>query len=327
MAQGLDAIERNAKLQTRLIDDLLDVSRIVMGKLRLDREPTELRGVVEAAIETVRDSARSYNVELSVELPAEQIIIQGSPVRLQQIVWNLLSNAIKFTQGGGSVSVQVVREELEARLVVSDTGAGISPEFLPHVFEPFRQADDSLTRRHGGLGLGLAIVHKLTELHGGRVHAESDGLGKGTRFTIALPCVAGASAGNEKVAGLSPYRMSQKVLLVEDSTDTLEMMRALFSAMGCKVLSADTAEKALEIAAAETPDIIISDIGMPNADGYELLAGLRLIRGLENVPAIAVSGYATDEDVVRARAAGFSAHFAKPVDIDKLLAVIQNLTS
>jgi two-component system CheB/CheR fusion protein len=225
------------------------------------------------------------------------------------------------------VSVQVVREETEARVVVSDTGAGISPDFLPHVFEPFRQADDSLTRRHGGLGLGLAIVRKLTELHGGRVHAESEGLGKGTRFTIALPCETGASEGNEKGAGLSTYRMSQKVLLVEDSTDTMEMMRALFSATGCEVLTADTAEKALEIAAAEIPNIIISDIGMPNMDGYEMLAGLRRIRGLENVHAIAVSGYATEEDVARARAAGYSAHLAKPVDIDKLIAVIQNLTS
>jgi signal transduction histidine kinase len=325
VAQGLDAIERNARLQTQLIDDLLDVSRIVMGKLRLDLEPTDLCAVVEAALETVRDKAGSRKVELRAESSGEPIIVQASPVRLQQIVWNLLSNAIKFTQNGGKVSVRVFREGDEARVVVRDTGAGIAPNFLPHVFEAFRQEDDSLTRRHGGLGLGLAIVYNLTELHGGWVRAESEGLGKGSCFTLALPCAAGVNIRYEKGAGPSAYKMSHKVLLVEDSSDTLEMMRALLTSMGCRVLTADTAEMALDLAAAEAPDIIVSDIGMPNTDGYELLARIRLIPGLENAPAIAVSGYATEEDIARARAAGFSAHLAKPIDIDKLLASIRNL--
>ncbi|HET9531788.1 MAG TPA: response regulator [Blastocatellia bacterium] len=327
MSQGLDAIERNAKLQTRLIDDLLDVSRIVMGKLSFDKEPTDLRSVVEAAVETVRDKAKARDIELKVAVPGEPVIVQGAPVRLQQIVWNFLSNAIKFTPKGGAVSIEVIRSREEARVAVSDTGAGIAPDFLPHVFEAFRQADESLTRRHGGLGLGLAIVKRLAELHGGRVCAESEGLGKGTRFTCILPCVAGANVGYEKEAGLTVYSMLQRVLIVEDSVDTLEMMRALFEAMGCSVMTADSVEAALALAAAQPPSVIISDIGMPNADGYELLARLRLLPGLQKVPAIAVSGYAAEEDTARAIAAGFSAHLAKPVDIDKLLTLIQSLAS
>jgi signal transduction histidine kinase len=327
LAQGLDAIERNARLQTRLIEDLLDVSRIVMGKLHIDKEPTDLRSVVESAIETVRDKAKARNVQLRADLPPEPIIVQGAPVRLQQIVWNFLSNAIKFTHSGGQVSVRVFHSRDEAHVVVSDTGAGIAPDFLPYVFEPFRQADDSLTRRHGGLGLGLAIVRRLAELHGGRVRAESEGLGKGTQFTFSLPCAAGASVGREKEPGLASYKLFQRVLIVEDSADTLEMMRVLFTAMGCSVTTADSPEAALNIAAAQAPNIIISDIGMPGANGYELLASLRLLPGLEKVPAIAVSGYATEEDTARAIAAGFSAHLAKPIDIDKLLTLIRNLAS
>ncbi|HWP42717.1 MAG TPA: response regulator [Blastocatellia bacterium] len=327
LSQGLDAIERNARLQTRLIDDLLDVSRIVMGKLSFEKEPTELCSVVEAAVETVREKAMAHNIELKVSLASEPIIVYGAPVRLQQIVWNFLSNGIKFTQSGGQVSVEVKRKGDEAHVIVSDTGAGIAPEFLPHVFEPFKQADDSLTRRHGGLGLGLAIVRRLAELHGGWVRAESEGLGKGTRFTFALPCASGANVGTEKEAGLGGYKMFHRVLIVEDSLDTLEMMQALFAAMGCDVVTADSAEAALELAVARTPNIIISDIGMPNADGYELLERLRRLPGLENVPAIAVSGYATQEDTARALAAGFSAHLAKPIEIEKLLTLIRNLAS
>ncbi|HSE97697.1 MAG TPA: response regulator, partial [Blastocatellia bacterium] len=327
VAQGLDAIERNAKLQARLIDDLLDVSRIVMGKLSFDKEPVDLRAVVEAAIETVRDKANSHNLELKVQLPDEPAVVQGAPVRLQQIVWNYLTNAIKFTQSGGLICVELRRAGDEAQVSVSDTGAGIAPDFLPHVFEPFKQGDESLTRRHGGLGLGLAIVRKLAELHGGWVRAESEGLGKGTRFTFALPCTTVARAVCEKEGSLSAYRMNQCVLIVEDSLDTLDMMQALFEAMGCSVLIADSAEMALKLAASEPPAIIVSDIGMPNVNGYEFLARLRQIPGLENVPAIAVSGYATEEDTARALAAGFSAHLAKPIDVDKLVDLIQTLSS
>src|SRR5215216_389210 len=195
--QGLDAIERNARLQTRLIDDLLDISRIVSGKLHFEAEPTDLCAVMEAAIETVRDKATQRGVRLKVELLDAPLVVHGSPVRLQQIAWNLLSNAIKFTESGGAVSVEVGRTDSEARAVVTDTGAGISPDFLPQVFDPFRQADGSTTRQHGGLGLGLAIVRRLIHLHGGWVRAESDGLGQGARFTFGIPLAVNKKAQQE----------------------------------------------------------------------------------------------------------------------------------
>ena len=327
IAQGLDAIERNARLQTRLIDDLLDVSRIVSGKLHIDKEPTDLRAIVEAAIETVREKAITGGVELDIALPAAPLIVQGSPVRLQQIVWNFLSNAVKFTETGGRVSVKLNRRGDEAFVIVSDTGAGIEPGFLPQVFNPFSQADGSLTRQQGGLGLGLAIVHKLAELHGGWVRAESDGLGKGARFTFALPCAIELNLTPGGEARQFAYKLPEPVLIVEDSQDTLDMLRALFERVGCRVLTADSAAAAMEIAAAESPGIIISDIGMPDANGYEMIAQLRQIPGLERVHAIAVSGYAMEEDHDRAIAAGFSAHMAKPVDLEKLLALIQELGS
>ncbi|HET8674989.1 MAG TPA: response regulator [Blastocatellia bacterium] len=327
IAQGLDAIERNARLQTRLIDDLLDVSRIVSGKLHIDKEPTDLRAIVEAAIDTVREKAKTGGVELAVDLPAAPLIVQGSPVRLQQIIWNFLSNAVKFTDKGGRVNIELGRRGGDAYIVVTDSGVGIESDFLPLVFRPFSQADGSLTRQQGGLGLGLAIVQKLAELHGGWVRAESEGLGKGARFTFALPCALEANLKPGGEARAFAYTVPEPVLIVEDSQDTLDMLRALFERIGCRVLTADSAAAAMEIASADRPGIIISDIGMPDANGYEMLEQLRRIPGLERVPAIAVSGYAMEEDQDRALAAGFSAHMAKPVDLEKLLALIQELDS
>jgi signal transduction histidine kinase len=325
IAQGLDAIERNARLQTRLIDDLLDVSRIVSGKLHIDKEPTDLRAIVESAIDTVSDKAASSGVQLHVELPDGPLIVQGSPIRLQQIVWNFLSNAVKFTGKGGRVSVQLDRRDQEAYIIVSDTGVGIDPDFLPQVFKPFSQADDSLTKQQGGLGLGLAIVHKLAELHDGWVRAESDGIDKGARFMFVLPRAIEADVKSGGEARAFAYKLPDPVLIVEDSQDTLDMLQALFERIGCRVLTAGTAAAAMEIAAVTPPGIIISDIGMPDADGYEMLERLRKLPGLEHVPAIAVSGYAMEEDQDRALAAGFAAHMAKPVDLEKLLALIQEL--
>ena len=327
ISQGLDAIERNARLQTRLIDDLLDVSRIVSGKLHIDKEPTDLRAIVESAIETVREKAVSGGVEVSVDLPDTPLIVLGSPVRLQQIVWNFLSNAVKFTGKDGRVTVQLGNRGQEAFMVISDTGVGIDPDFLPQVFIPFSQADGSLTRQQGGLGLGLAIVHKLAELHDGWVRAESEGLGKGARFTFTLPCVMEADVKSGNEARSFACKLPEPVLIVEDSQDTLDMLRALFERVGCRVLTASSASEAMEIATSDTPGIIISDIGMPEADGYEMLERLRLIPGLESVPAIAVSGYAMEEDQDRALTAGFNAHMAKPVDLERLLTVIQELSS
>jgi signal transduction histidine kinase len=327
MKQGLDAIDRNARLQARLIDDLLDISRVVSGKLRLEGEPVDLCNVVESAIETVRGQATERQITFAVELSDTPLVVQGSPVRLQQIAWNLLSNAVKFTPNGGSVEVRVFREGAEAHLVVADTGIGIAPEFLPHVFDLFRQADGSTTRQHGGLGLGLAIVRALAEIHGGVVRAESEGMGRGARFTFTMPCNTSASDLPRAEDTGATLDFCSPVLLIEDSQETLELLRMLFTRKGCTVMTAETAADALEIAAAKQPCVIISDLGMPEMDGCELLARLRGISGLEEVPAIALSGYAMDEDRDRALAAGFSVHMAKPVDPEELFSIVKRLTN
>src|SRR5918911_136280 len=271
MTQALDAIERNARLQARLIDDLLDISRIVSGKLQLEREPADLNAIVEGAVETVRSSAAARHIELELTLADGPLIVTGSPVRLQQIVWNLLSNGIKFTEAGGRVSVRVESAEGEARVVVEDTGTGIAPEFLPHVFDRFRQADGSTTRQHGGLGLGLAIVDALAKLHQGRVEAASDGIGHGARFTFTMPRARRVSQMNEVEAYTEISNLPQPVLVVEDSPDTLALLQMLFTKKGCLVMAADSAAAALDLVSTKTPGIIISDIGLPEMDGYELL--------------------------------------------------------
>jgi len=327
LAQGLEAIDRNARLQARLIDDLLDISRIVSGKLRLEWEVVDLCQVVEAAAETVRGSAAEKGVRLEVESPEAPLVVRGASVRLQQIVWNLLANAVKFTPPAGLVSLRLAREGREARVVVEDTGSGIAPEFLPHVFDRFRQADGSTTRQHGGLGLGLAIVRALADLHGGRVSAESEGAGRGSRFTFALPCAASAAVIDEAMASVEAPALARPVLLVDDSPETLELLEMFFSRKGYEVLVAASAERALELARSRPPGLVISDISMPDVDGYQLLARLRELPGLRDVPAIALSGYAMEDDRRRALEAGFAVHIAKPVDPDELLATIQQLTS
>ncbi len=325
--QALDAIERNARLQSRLIDDLLDISRIATGKLRFEPKPTDLNSVVEAAAETVRSSAGLKHVELEVALADGPLVVMGEPVRLQQIVWNLLTNAVKFTEAGGRVSARVESEGEEARVVVEDTGIGISSEFLPYVFNRFRQADGSRTRRHGGLGLGLAIVDALAKLHRGRVEAQSEGTGKGSRFSFTLPRAKASEHADEVGREEAAPEAGQQVLIVEDSPDTLSFLSAIFQQKGCHVMAASSAPEALKLAADTHPTVIISDIGMPGMDGYELLKELRRLPGMDAVPAIAISGYAMDEDRERAAAAGFTAHVAKPVDVEDLFALIQKLTA
>jgi two-component system CheB/CheR fusion protein len=262
-----------------------------------------------------------------VYIPDSPTIVQGSPVRLQQIIWNFLSNAIKFTEHGGSVSVKSYCEKGDVHVVVSDTGAGIAPDFLPNVFEPFSQGDNSLTRQTGGLGLGLAIAKKLAELHNGEVRAESEGPGKGASFILTMPLTLNASIERKGEEPLNSIHLPYSVMVIDDSADTLEMLETLFMQVGCRVMVANSAESALKLASAETPSIIISDIGMPEVDGYELLSLLRQIPGMKNVPAIAVSGYASEEDAARALAAGFSAHLSKPMDFDKLFKLIQGFVS
>jgi signal transduction histidine kinase len=325
--QALDTIERNARLQARLVDDLLDISRIVTGKLQLEREPVDLNAVVQAAVDTMRGQATQRGVEVSTVGAGTPVVVQGSPVRLEQIVLNLLSNAIKFTEAGGRVRVRVELSDNEASVVIEDTGIGIAPEFLPHVFESFRQADGSTTRQHGGLGLGLAIVRALAKMHEGNVRAESDGIGHGARFSFTVPCEVQHCGQPEVRAYQSTDVLLHSVLVVEDSPDTLMLLNVLFEKRGCRVLAAESAAEALEIATRETPDIIISDIGMPDMNGYELLTSLRRLPGMEHVPALAITGYATEEDRARALAAGFTAHIAKPVDPDELFELVQKLAS
>jgi signal transduction histidine kinase len=327
MTQGLDAIERNARLQARLVDDLLDISRVVSGKLRIEWEPVNLRGVVESAVETVRADAAARGVELVVEMPDYPVVVQGAPFRLQQIVWNLLSNAAKFTSRGGSIRLRVWREGSEARVEVTDDGVGIEPDFLPHVFDRFRQADGTTTRQFGGLGLGLAIVRALAELHGGWVRAESEGQGRGARFTLVLPCAVAAHEREEKKSEDEATDATVRVLVVDDSSETVELLQMLFSRRGYDVTGAASAEEAIARAREKSPGLIISDIGMPETDGYTLLAELRRMPGLEAVPAIALTGHAMDEDRERALAAGFAVHLPKPVDPDELLRVVRQLTA
>ena len=328
LGQGLEAIERNARLQARLVDDLLDISRIISGKLRIEWEPVNLCEVVAAAIETVRPEATARRITLAVEIPDTPLIVQGAPVRLQQVAWNLLSNAVKFTPDGGRVSLRVSRENGEACVVVEDTGIGIAPEFLPHVFDRFRQADGSTTRQYGGLGLGLAIVRALAELHGGRVRAESDGHGKGARFIFCVSCaVAGECESELKEEVVVAPPDAPCVLVVDDSSETVELLHMLFTRRGYPVTTAESAAEAVRQAESTRPGVVISDISMPGVDGYELLARLRRLPGLERVPVIALSGYAMDEDRERALAAGFNVHLAKPVDPEELVRVVRRLTS
>jgi signal transduction histidine kinase len=325
VSQALDAIERNAWLQSRLIDDLLDTSRIATGKLHFEPKPTDLNAVVKAAVDTVLASAAARNVELSVSLWPTSLVVMGEPVRLQQIAWNLVSNAIKFTDPGGKVRVTTGVSGTHGHLEVVDTGVGIAAEFLPHVFDRFRQADGSTSRRHGGLGLGLAIADALAKLHGGKLEAHSEGAGKGSCFSFLIELAPTskvvAETPEEKVHSLQGL----DVLIVEDSNDTLELLSLIFKREGANVATAASAVEALQEAVTKRPSIIVSDIGMPEIDGYQLLQQLRLIPGLGEVPAIAISGYASEEDRARALSVGYLALVPKPIDVDVLFSLIQDL--
>ena len=325
VAQALDAIERNAWLQSRLIDDLLDTSRIATGKLHFEPKPTDLNVAVKAAIDTVRASAAGRNIDLSVTLHPSILVVMGEPVRLQQIAWNLVSNAIKFTDPGGKVSVTTGVNGKQAYITVVDSGIGIEPEFLPHVFDRFRQADGSTSRRHGGLGLGLAIADALAKMHGGRLEAHSEGVGRGATFTLRVDLALTDKVVPETVDARVHSLEGLDVLIVEDSDDTLALLSTLFAREGANVTTAGSAAEALNLAVKKRTSIIISDIGMPDIDGYELLKQLRTLPGLRDVPAIAISGYASEEDRERALSVGYVALVAKPIDVDVLFGLIQDL--
>jgi PAS domain S-box-containing protein len=328
-AEALDSIERNAKSQAQLIDDILDVSRIVNGKMRLTVEAIDLRAVVDAAMATIRPAANAKNVAVHATFPHDAVRVSGDADRLQQVAWNLLSNAVKFTPGGGSVTIEVLQERGEARLVVRDSGQGIEPRFLPHVFERFRQADTSSSRPHGGLGLGLAIVRHIVELHGGVISAHSDGYGQGATFTIALPLSRLASEllpDGPAVADCPPDFNGLRVLVVDDQPDTQRVLTALLERCGAAVTTASSAAEALALLDATEHDVLLSDIGMPGGDGYSLVRALRssTSRGAA-IPAIALTAYARDEDRTASLAAGFQSFVPKPVEPNDLLTVVASL--
>ncbi len=337
-ASALETIERNARAQSQLIEDLMDVSRIITGKLRLDVRPVDLASVVEAAVEAVRPAAEAKGIRLQRVLDTYAGPVPGDPVRLQQVVWNLLSNAIKFTPKGGRVQVRLERVNSHVEIVVSDTGPGISPDFLPHAFERFRQADAAITRKHGGLGLGLAIVRHLVELHGGAVSVESGGEGQGATFSVQLPLmiVHGEVVAEERrhpraeapgEALCRPQLDGLRVLVVDDERDARLMLKAMLAQCGAEVAEADSAAGALAAFEEFRPDVLVSDIGMPEEDGYSLIRKIRALapeRG-GRTPAAALTAYAGVEDRKRALLAGYQVHVPKPVDPTELLAVVASL--
>ncbi len=329
-------IERNARAQAQLISDLLDVSRIITGKLRLDQKPVDLAATVDAVLDTVRPAAEAKGIPITVHLAPAVSPVLGDPDRLQQVVWNLLSNAIKFTPIEGRVEVYLRQVEGNVEIAVSDTGSGILPAFLPFVFDRFRQAESTTTRSHGGLGLGLSIVRHLVELHGGTVAVESAGEGAGATFTVALPVRATflPSPGPEQAAppaaaGAWDARLlaGVRVLVVEDDEDTRELLVRALERGGAEVEEAASVAMALAALDRRLPDVLVSDIGMPGEDGYSLIRKLRAStreRGAD-LPAAALTAYARSEDRVQALQAGFQTHIAKPVDPSELVAIVARL--
>ncbi|MUH00148.1 PAS domain-containing protein [Scytonema sp. UIC 10036] len=331
--QALEAIERNAKLQIQLIDDLLDISRILRGKMMLNVCPVNLVEVVDAALETVRLSVEAKGIEIQKVVVGDIALVSGDSARLQQIVWNLLSNAVKFTPSGGQIEIRLEQVGTNARIQVKDTGKGITPEFLPHVFEHFRQEDSTTTRKFGGLGLGLAIVRYLTELHGGTVKSESPGAGLGATFTVSLPLLKHENAGKTDVAGCASTvdDTSQlahlRILVVDDEADMRELIYTILEQTGAEIKVAASAHEALEVFTLFKPDLLIGDIGMPEIDGYELIRQVRSLPSEQGggIPAIALTAYAGEGDRHKALATGFQKHIAKPVEPEELIEAILSL--
>jgi PAS domain S-box-containing protein len=337
MPKALETIERNARLQARLIDDMLDMARIEQGKMVLSVGPVEMVRVVEAATDAVRPAAEAKGVRLQPVLDSHATII-GDADRLQQVVWNLLSNAIKFTPRGGRVQVRLRREHSYVEIAVADDGQGIEPAFLPHVFDRFRQADPAITRKTGGLGLGLAIVRSIVELHGGTVTAQSDGPGRGATFSVRLPTAplradsltpAQREAGDEAPPTFEcpPALEGLRILVVDDEPETRELMRFVLEQCRSRVTLAVGPDEALETLQAGEFDVLVSDIGMPEKDGYWLVEQVRALPGDRGgrIPAVALTAYARSEDRTRALKAGYDMHLTKPIEPTELLVVVATL--
>jgi len=336
-ARGLETIARNARAQNQLISDLLDVSRIITGQMRFETGLVELTSVIEAAADTVRPAAQAKGVELRLRLNSTAGFVSGDAGRLQQIVWNLLTNAVKFTPRDGRVDVQLKREGTNVVIIVSDTGEGLSPEFLPYIFDRFRQAEGTTTRQHGGLGLGLAIVRHLVEAHGGTARAASKGVGQGSTFTAAFPMIAvrgeGSSAETADDGELPADRASASLILqglrvqvVDDEPDARELLSIVLKQRGAEVRSSATAGEALKMVKQWKPDVLVSDIGMPGEDGYDLIRRVRRLKSAARlIPALALTGYARPQDAARALESGYHMHLPKPVAPGDLVAAVASL--
>ncbi|MEX0653376.1 MAG: response regulator [Phycisphaeraceae bacterium] len=338
---ALAIIERNVNVQTKLIEDLLDISRITSGKLRLDMQPIRIQPVLDAAVDAVRPAADGKSIALTVDA-ATDVQITGDPDRLQQVLWNLLVNAVKFTPEQGRIEVALTQENHHLQMRISDSGEGISQELLPHIFDRFRQADSTSTRSHGGLGVGLAIVRHIVEMHGGTVHAQSAGAGQGTTFIVRLPlpvveqtqdqhqppAVANASPDAEGARQGAAALQGLRILVVDDEHDARELLGQIIARHHGEACIAESAHEAIELMKQQTPDLLISDIAMPGKDVYVLIRNIReqTQRPLCNVPAIALTSYARKEDQDRALSAGFQAHMSKPIEPDELVATVARLS-
>ena len=335
VATGIDVIDRNARAQAKIIESLLDVSRIISGKLQLEMRPESVEEIVNAAISTIKPESEAKHMTVESAFDAELPIIEADATRLQQIVWNLLSNAVKFTPNGGRVAVAARNLGEVVEISVTDSGEGIAEEFLPHVFDRFRQADASTTRRHGGLGLGLAIVRQLVEMHGGEVAVTSAGRGRGSTFSVRLPIKTPATRseatvqtnGSEASAVVESDRCLSgiRLLVVDDEPDARDIVEELLARRGAEVVSAGSAAEAIEILEHFSPNVLISDIGMPEQDGYVLLRQVRERFSATEMPAVALTAYARPEDRQMAFGAGFQVHLTKPIDAAELIAVVFRL--
>ncbi len=327
VSRAAEIIRRNALAQSQLVSDLLDLSRLQMGKLAINRHPVSLLTIITDALETVKTEAEARQIALKLNASREPFIVDGDPVRLGQIAWNLLNNAVKFTGPGGEITITLESEGTGARFVIEDTGQGIAPEFLPCVFEIFRQGDASSSRRQGGLGIGLALVKQLAELHGGIVRAESEGIGRGAKFSVWLPLREVEASTNTNTTSVTTGALEGTcILVVDDSSETTDMLSKLLEMDGAEVHTARGGMEALAIAGESEFDLVISDISMPEMDGYQLLQELRRLPQMATVPALALTGFGRVSDIDRAHREGFTKHFTKPLDIDKLLCSVRELT-
>jgi len=336
--KAIDTIARNATSLTQIVEDVLDISRIVSGKIRLNVQPVDLPTVARNAIDGIAPAAEAKGLRLETVIDPHAAPVSGDPERLQQVLWNLLSNAVKFTKRGGKVQVRLERVNSHVELTVSDTGIGITPEFLPHVFERFRQAEGGTTRERGGLGLGLSIARQLTEMHGGTIEVSSAGLDQGAMFSVKLPLMSvqpvrdgGARVhprGSSSSPGIEPSPLAGiHVLAVDDEPDALALISVVLEAAGARVSSASSAEVALTKLLPDAPDVVVTDLGMPQMDGFTFIQRLRQHSSprVREIPAAALTAYARSEDRMRALRAGFQIHLAKPIDPAELVTTVASL--